>query len=102
MPSFKSKMLELARKKDIELGAKSARRLSFGPHAERVGKALPDIPSELLNLRDLALRINKSFGPVEKMDEEFSSGVPADQLFEVIPHKAKQFVNWRRANRAVR
>eukprot|EP00959_Pyramimonas_sp_CCMP1952_P322399 6746528-Pyramimonas_sp.AAC.1 len=44
IPSFKSKMLERAEKKNVELGAESVRRLSFGSHSERVGKALADAP----------------------------------------------------------
>eukprot|EP00959_Pyramimonas_sp_CCMP1952_P082938 1733424-Pyramimonas_sp.AAC.1 len=44
MPSFKSKMLELAKKKGIELCPESIQRLSSGSYAERAGEARPQIP----------------------------------------------------------
>ncbi len=66
MPSCKAKMHEPAKKKDIELGAKSVKSLTRGSYAERVGKALPDIPAELFHFRDLVAPINKKFEPVEK------------------------------------
>eukprot|EP00959_Pyramimonas_sp_CCMP1952_P398415 8348075-Pyramimonas_sp.AAC.1 len=89
---FKAKVQELAKKKDIGLGAESAKSLNHGSHAERVGKSLPDIPADLLHLHDLVLPIRK-FEPVEQWDEGPSGN--AEQLLELIPTKAKLCVKWR-------
>eukprot|EP00959_Pyramimonas_sp_CCMP1952_P256719 5363312-Pyramimonas_sp.AAC.1 len=90
MPSFRAKLQELAKKRDMELGAESVEKLTRGSHAEHIGYALPSIAAELLHLHELVLPFNEKFEPVEHLGE--GPAESAETLFKLIPSRARECV----------
>eukprot|EP00959_Pyramimonas_sp_CCMP1952_P147768 3092575-Pyramimonas_sp.AAC.1 len=90
MPSFKAKLEELAKKRDMGLGAEKLEKLTRGSYTERIRSAHPGTPAELLHLHELLLPINKKFEPVGHLREMPAES--AERLFNVIPRRARDCV----------
>ena len=92
MPTFRKSIVELAKAKDAELGPDLVEKLPHKAYADRVGKALPDMPEALEALHELVLPVDKSFTPVEDSASSGRSQRQKAELYDKIHQKAKGFV----------
>ena len=94
MPKFRVQMVQLAMAKDAELGPERVANLPSGSYAERVHKALPEIPEAVLRLNDLMLPINKKFEPSEhgSIVSKLLGARRKNELYETLPWKTKELV----------